>query len=1142
MKSLVQLLSDLRSLDVILSLDGERLNVNAPRGILTPDLKSELALRKEEISAFLRQSADAQGVRPSTIERIESGSDLPVSFCQQRLWFLNQLEPNSAAYNIAAAFRLKGHLDFAGLKNGLGEITRRHESLRTRFATVEGAPKVIVDSAPTWKLERVDLSHLPPARREEEVLRGATAAARQPFDLARGPLFRAVLWKLDATTHALFLAMHHIISDGWSLGVFVRELTELYTASVTNRKAHLPNLPVQYSDFAKWQRHWLDGGIRDAQLPYWKEHLGGSLPVLQLPSSRPRPKLPSFHGGRVTSIFPAALADDLKALGRDEGATFFMVLLAGFQVLLHRYTGEEDMIVGSPTANRSRAEIENVIGFFVNNLVLRTDVSGNPTVRELLARTREVALEAYAHQDVPFDELVEVLKPRRALDHSPLFQVMFSFQNLPIPDIDLPGLTLSPIDIETNTARFDLSVDIAERKEGLKLHFEYNLDVLDSATIERMPEHFRGLLEGFVRKPDARIADLPMLTEMARRQPIGTGHGASAAYPKDKCVHVLFEEQVARSPDAVAVTCEGNCLTYRELNERANRLARQLKKHGIGPDALVGVWVERSLDMVVAVLGALKAGGAYVPLDPSFPIERIEFMIHDSQLHVLLTQEKFTARLSGKAAACVLRMDADWPPIACEAADDLPSSAKPENLAYVIYTSGSTGKPKGVEIEHRSVVNFLVSMREEPGLTATDRLVSVTTLSFDIAGLEIYGPLTVGGHVIIASRSTALDGVALAALLEQSHATVMQATPATWRLIFEAGWRGLPSLKVLCGGEALSRELADKLLATGAEVWNLYGPTETTIWSTVGRVEPGDSYPDIGHPIANTAVYIRDSQRRPVPFGVPGEIYIGGDGLARAYLNRPELTSERFVADPFSDASAARMYATGDLGRYREDGTIQCLGRIDQQVKIHGFRIELGEVETAITNAPGISRAVVVARDDASGVKNLVAYIVPQSNMEFDASALRAHLAKTLPEYTIPSAFVALESFPLTPNAKIDKQRLPEPSSQRTLRSSTYAAPSTEAERAIAEIWQEVLKLEKVGLHDNFFDIGGHSLLVVQVQNRLGKRMNRTIAVVELFEHPTISSLADFLSNTNGEEESFAGVLERPSKRNETLRGTNSPS
>ncbi|MFZ0634350.1 MAG: amino acid adenylation domain-containing protein [Candidatus Acidiferrales bacterium] len=1135
MKTIGEFLSRLRTLDIRLTLDGERLNVNAAPGVLTPSLKSELASRKEEIKVFLRKAVEAARAGVTGIPRVDRSPDLPVSFCQQRLWFLDQMEPGNAAYNIAGALRLTGKLNSEALEHSISEIIRRHEGLRMRFVNVDGTPRSVIDPAGQWRLARTDLSYLAPSEREADVLHRATVAAQQPFDLARGPLIRASLLRLDETSHVLLLAMHHIVSDGWSLGVFIREFGELYAAYVTGENPILPALPIQYADFAQWQRQWLAKGVLDAQLPYWKEQLGGSLPVLQLPTDRPRPKIQSLRGSRLVRIFPKSLADELKALSRKENVTLFMLLLAAFQVLLHRYTGEEDILVGSPTANRSRAEIENLIGFFVNTLVLRTDLSGNPTVHELLARVREVALKAYAHQDVPFDVLVEVLRPRRELDHSPLFQVLFVLQNLPFTELALPDLVLRPIDIEPETARFDVAVDIVDRPEGLKIYFEYNSELFNLSTAQRMVDHLRILLEGFVARPGARISDLSMLTETEQRQLVEDWNRTEADYPREKCVQELFEEQANLAPDTTAVVFGGARLSYRELNEKANRLARHLKRHGVGPDSLVGVWVERSLEMVVALLGVLKAGAAYVPLDPSFPKERLEFMVNDSQLSVILTQGRLAVNIPEKAATHVVRLDADWEKIASEAGTNLPASAKPQNLAYVIYTSGSTGKPKGVQLEHSSVVNFLKSMQKEPGLSARDRLVSVTTLSFDIAGLEIYGPLTVGAQVILASRATALDGMQLAALLEDSQATVMQATPATWRLLLEAGWRGLPGLRIFCGGEALPRELADKLLAAGAEVWNLYGPTETTIWSTVARVESGDAYPSIGRPIANTSVYLLDAQRKPVPVGVPGEIYIGGDGLARGYLNRPELTAEKFVPDPFRDQPGARMYRTGDLGRYLLDGTIQCLGRVDHQVKIRGFRIELGEIETLLVKAPGVSQSVVAAREDGSGAQRLIAYVIAQPGSQPDPGALRAFLAQQLPEYMVPSIFMTLESFPLTPNGKVDRKALPTPDGQRLIGSTTYVSPGTETERSLAEVWQEVLKVGKVGLHDNFFDLGGHSLLVVQVQSRLRKRLNREVTLVDLFQRPTVGSLAEFLDSHDDAAASFANVRERAEKQREAL-------
>jgi amino acid adenylation domain-containing protein len=1137
-KPIGEFVSDLRNKDIKLSLKGDRVGCNAPPGVLTDGLKAELAARKEEIKSFLSQAVEAARNQPkasTSILRIDRDGELPVSFQQQRLWFLDQFTPQSAGYNISGALKLSGPLNSDALERGLQAILSRHEVLRTNFLNIDGKPKLQVHSADGWKMHVIDLRNSPAAQRSDEVQRLAREEAERPFDLTRGLLLRATLLVFDRNEHFLLLTMHHIASDGWSLGVFVRELSQLYPVFCAGQLSPLPELPIQYVDYAAWHRKWLDGGVLAAQLPYWKTQLGGALPILELPSDRPRPSVQSFAGATSAIEISKELTDKLKELSRNVDATLFMILLAAFKTLLYRYGVGEDIIVGSAAANRNGTELDNLIGFFVNNLVLRTDFSGDPTPRTVIGRIREVSLNAFEHQDVPFHHLVEAIHPQRDLNHSPLFQIMFNMQDFITTSFQIADIRAEALEIDIGTTRYDLNVEGLEHNGGLKFHFGFSTDLFDKSTIRRMQDHFRILLEGFVAQPDVPISELPMLTAGEQHMFLKEWNQTSAPYPTDKCVHQLFEEQVVRRPEAVAVVFEGHKLTYRELNDQANSLARYLNKLGVVPDSLVGVWMERSLDIVVSLIAVLKAGAAYVPLDPSFPRDRLEFMVQDSQLGVLLTQEKLASNVPLQGNARVVRIDSDWAEIARESSDNFPSSAKPENLAYVIYTSGSTGKPKGVQIEHRSVVNFLKAIHNVPGLSESDKLLSVTTLSFDIAGLEIYGPLTIGGHVILASRAAALDGVSLASLLEESQATVMQATPATWRLLLESGWRGLPGLRIFCGGEALPRDLANKLLETGAEVWNLYGPTETTIWSTVAKVEPGDAHPNIGRPIANTFVYVLDARGNPVPISVPGEIYIGGDGLARGYLNRRELTAERFVPDPFRKQPGARMYRTGDIGRFQSDGTIQCLGRVDHQVKIRGFRIELGEIEMALAKAPGISQAVVVARPDGSGEQRLVAYVIAQPGSQADAAMLRTQLSMQLPEYMVPSVFVPLDAFPLTPNGKVDRKALPSPDGQQLAISTNYVSPASNKECVIAEVWQEVLKVEKVGLNDNFFDLGGHSLLLVQVQSRLRKRLNRDIMLIDLFQRPTVGSLAEFLENDSGNSPTFANVKERVRKQREAL-------
>jgi amino acid adenylation domain-containing protein len=918
----------------------------------------------------------ADGPPPPRVRRVPREGPLPLSFSQQRLWFLDRFEPGSPFYNIPSAVRLTGELDVAALERSLREIVRRHETLRTTFREAGGEPAQVIDPDLSLELPVVDLGGLPAAEREAEALRLAREEAQRPFDMARGPLLRATLLKLAPQEHVVLLVMHHVVSDGWSMGVFYRELAALYQGFAGGGPAPLPELPVQYADYAAWQRDWLRGEVLERQLAYWKERLAGAPAALEMPTDRPRPPVQTVRGATEPFLISGPLLARLKALCQREGCTLYMALLAAFQTLLHRYSGQEDVCVGSPVAGRTRPELEGLIGFFVNTLVLRGDLSGDPTFRELLGRAREVCLGAYAHQDLPFELLVEALQPQRDLSRTPLFQVMFILQNTPLPSLDLPGLSLSPLEADSGTAKFDLLLALAETEQGLAGNLEYNTDLFEAATARRLLGHFRNLLEAAVADPARRLSELPLLTEAERRQVLGEWSWTEAVRPEAQTVHRLFELQAEQTPEAVALVFEGEQLTYRELNARANRLAHSLRDLGVGPEVLVGICLERSADMVVALLAVLKAGGAYVPLDPAYPQERLAFMLTDAGVPLVLTQESLAAGFSGHGAwpVCV---DTDAGAIARQSDDNLPPLAGAEHLAYVIYTSGSTGRPKGVQITHGSLVNFLTSMRRRPGLGARDTLLAVTTLSFDIAALEIFLPLSVGARVEVVGREVAQDGARLAKSLAVSGATVMQATPATWRLLLEAGWLCGPGLKILCGGEPLTPELAQQLLARGASVWNLYGPTETTVWSTVHQVDGRDGPVPIGRPIANTRVHVVDARGQPVPPGVAGELLIGGAGLARDYRGRPELTAEKFIPDPFSGRPGARLYRTGDLARWLPGGELECLGRVDHQVKIRGFRIEPGEIETALGRHPAVRQAAVIAREDTPGDRRLVAYVVP---------------------------------------------------------------------------------------------------------------------------------------------------------------------
>jgi amino acid adenylation domain-containing protein len=1032
---------------------------------------------------------------------------LPLSFAQQRLWFLDQLEPGSAAYNLARAVQLQGLLNRVALEQSFNAILQRHEALRTSFKVIEGQPVQVIAAVQNFVLPVVNLQELPKTKQQVETQRLARLTAHQPFDLTQAPLLKAILLQLEPEEHVLLFTMHHIIADGWSAGVLVREVATFYKSfSAKTPIPSLPELPIQYADFAIWQRQWLQGETLETQLDYWKQQLGGSLPVLELPTDRSRPSVQTFTGSRQSWEFPQPLTEALKILSRREGVTLFMTLLAAFKVLLYRYTGQADILVGSPIANRNRPETEKLIGFFVNTLVLRTDLFGNPSFQELLKRVRETTLRAYTHQDLPFEKLVEALQPERSLSYTPLFQVMFGLQHAPIEALKLPGLTLDVLEVEGEMARYDLTLSLTDTEPGLVGTLEYNTDLFDAATIIRMLRHFQTLLESIVTDPYQPLSNLSILTEAERRQLLVTWNSTQADYPQEQCIHQLFEVQVERTPDAVAVSFEGQQLTYQELNARANQLAHYLQRLDVRPGALVGVCVERSLEMVIGLLGILKAGGAYVPLDPAYPRERLAFMLDDAQVSVLLAQEKLIAALPGHSAKEVC-LDADWEEIAKPSDRHSAKTATPEDLAYVIYTSGSTGQPKGVQICHRAVVNILSSLRQVPGLQDQDVFLSVTTLSFDIAALELFLPLTVGARMVVVSQEVAADGAQLLKRLVQSGAMAMQATPATWRLLLEAGWEGSHQLKILCGGEALPRKLANDLLKRGAALWNLYGPTEATIWSTIYQVEEEDGPVPVGRPIANTQVYILDPSLQPVPIGVLGELYIGGDGLARGYLNRPGLTGERFIQNPYGPGT--RLYKTGDLARYRSDGNVEFLGRIDHQVKVRGFRIELGEVETVLNQHQAVQQSVVVTQEDKAANQCLVAYVVLSPEADLAIPHLRSWLRQKLPAYMVPAIFMLLPALPLTPNGKVDRRSLPVPETAQLNLENAFEAPRTPIEEVLATLWSQILSIKQIGVHDNFFELGGHSILATQLVSRICKVFRVELPVRCLFETPTIAGLAN---------------------------------
>ena len=1055
---------------------------------------------------------------------IRKSNRFPLSWTQERLWFLNELEGENATYNDLWAFSMTSNINLETLQSALAEIVRRHEILRTRFESVNGVPLQIVEPDISLKIEITDWQNLDSTQQQIDLEKYLQQERIKPFNLTTGPLLRVNLVKLSARESILLIITHHIIWDIWSLGIFFKELSILYTTYSQGETFPLPKLPIQYADFAVWQRQYLSGEILETQLNYWKQNLANAPELLQLPTDRSRPTVQTYQGTTQTWHLDTELTEKLQNLSRQNGTTLFMTLLAAFATLLYRYSGQSDILIGSPIANRNRSEIESLIGFFVNTLVLRTAFVDNPSFEELLAQVKETTLKGYEHQDVPFEKVVEALQPQRSLSYSPLFQVMFVLQNVPrnavMGEVELPGLN-SVIDSQRKIARFDLTLTLSETESGLLNEWEYNTDLFDSSTIERMAGHFQNLLSAIVENPAQKVDELPLLSAADSHQLLVEWNDTAVEYPQSQCIHQLFEQQVEKTPDAVAVVFEGEQLTYQQLNTKANQLAHYLQSLGVKPETLVGICVERSVEMVVGLLGILKAGGAYVPLDPSYPKERLAYMLEDAAVSVLLTSESILENLPEHSAQVVC-LDSNWDAIANQSIDNPVNTATPENLAYVIYTSGSTGKPKGVQICHYSVVNFLVSMNSDLGLTAEDTLSAITTICFDIAALELYLPLTVGAKLAIVSRQVATDGNLLLDYLQKSSTTVMQGTPATWEMLLVSGLSEQNlGIKILCGGEALSVQLAGQLKKSCAELWNLYGPTEATIWSGIYSVEDSSKLSEsgkvtvpIGHPIANTQIYILDRSGQPVPIGVAGELHIGGAGLARGYLNRPELTAEKFIPNPIKENISLlpsafcllpSLYKTGDLARYLPDGNIEYLGRIDNQVKLRGFRIELGEIESALSTHPQIQQTVVICREDSPGNKRLVAYIVA-SESEVDKKELRRYLQSKLPEYMVPSVFVLLETLPLTPNGKIDRKALPAPDIDLTS-SDEYVPPQTPTQEIIANIFAEVLAVTQVGIHDNFFDLGGHSLLATQVISRIRQSLEVEIPLKALFEFPTVAQL-----------------------------------
>jgi amino acid adenylation domain-containing protein len=1077
------------------------------------ELKERIARLPAEKRALLERRLAAKSTartgRPS-IPRRPSTGPVPLSFAQQRLWIVDQLERRSAAYNIALAARLPGHLDVDALGRALDGLVARHEILHTVFRTVDGHPVQVVTESRSAALAHVDLRAHEPSDREHALRAAVAAEARRPFDLEQGPLLRSTLFRVGDQEYVLVLVMHHIVSDGWSLGILHRDLTALYAAHAEGRPPALADLPIQYADFACWQREQMRGAVLDRHLAYVRDRLAGAPLVLDLPSDRPRPPSQSFSGAGVGRQLSPRLTEMLRAVGRQEGATLYMTLLAAFAALLHRYTGHDDMLIGSPFAGRGLSELESLIGLFANTVVLRADLSGDPSFRGLLGRVRETALAAYAHQDLPFEKVVEALQPERDRSRSPVVQVMFSLQNAPMERSVQAELLQSTV--ETGTSKFDLTLFVTETGDGLSCWFEYSTDLFDAATIERMATHFGVLLEGIAAAPDRRLSALPLLSAPEHDQIVRAWNATERPFPHDRCIHDLFDEQALRTPNAVAVVDGDRQLTYRELQSRANRLAQRLVRLGVGPDVLVGVRMERSIDLVVSLLATLKAGGAYVPLDLDYPPERQRLMLSDAEAQVLLTDRDPDDLLPGPDLE-IVRLDTQAEAIGRELDRAPTTAASAESLAYVIYTSGSTGRPKGVAVPHRAV-NRLVIGADYVQIEPSDVIAQASNAAFDAATFEIWGALLHGARLAVVRKETLLAPADLATTIERQGIGIMFVTTALFNQLAAERPGIFRSLKhVMFGGEAADPRAARRILQHGppAHLVHVYGPTETTTfatWHPVASVPDDATTIPIGRPIANTRAFVLDRYLSPQPVGIPGELYIGGPGLARGYLRRPELTTERFIPDPFIDDPDARLYRTGDLVRRLEDGSIEFVGRLDQQVKIRGFRIELGEVEALLGEHPSVRQSIVLPYERGTAGKRLAAYVVPEPDSGVGGDDLRAYLRQRLPGYMVPTAIVLLPGLPLNPNGKIKREALPPPDAASTADADVSVAPETAVEARLVELWAHLLGVAPIGVTDNFFDLGGHSLLVVRLLAEIPRLFGTKVSLATFFQNATIRDLA----------------------------------
>jgi amino acid adenylation domain-containing protein len=1104
------ILAELRAIGVRLSVEHGRLKVNAPKGALNDTLKAGIALHREDIITRLR--ADRRhDTEDRKLHRVPRTAPLPLTAVQKRFWFLDKIGQGRGVPNVIFPLRFEGPINFDAMVSAVTTILARHEVLRMSIGDRDGEPYPEITADPEDLLAVVDLTSLPDASREHERDRLAKQFAQDAFDLVTGPLVKVLFVRLSSAVTLMTMSMHHIVADGWSSSILLREIGAVYSAVTKGGTPELPSLPYQYVDYAAWEAAQVREGLFERQLGYWKEKLAGAPPVLDLPTDRPRPSQRSFQGSRVDCVVETDMVEHLQRFSKRHDATLFMTVLAAFAVVLHRLSGQEELVIGTPAANRASPELEQIVGPFVNSLSLRLSIAGNPSFASYLSQVRSTAIGAIDNRDLPFDMVVEAINPVRTLDHAPIYQVMFGLHNFPVRPPSFEGLDCSFVSQETRVARLDLQLDMAVHEGQLFGAYEYASDLFDHSTIERLHGHLVEVLKAALADDGMSVLDLPITSAAQDHILLDVWNDTRVEHDRGVCLHQLFERTAARAPDDIAFIIGAETFSYRDVDRRADQLARLLRLRGVGVGDRVGVCVDRTLEMPVAMAAVLKTGAAYVPLDPAHPPDRLRYIVEDARTACIITTSWFADPFETTAVPRIL-LDA----VAAEC-DGLETSAPavtitPDEVAYVIYTSGSTGRPKGVQVEHRNVVSFLESMRREPGLKSSDVLLAVTTLSFDIAGLEIWLPLSVGARVVIASKTDVLVGGSLVDLIDRHRVTVMQATPSTWRLLLDAGWSGKSDMQALCGGEAMPIDLAVSLITKVAELWNMYGPTETTIWSTAGRIVDATGVPSIGKPIANTRVYVLEPPGTLAPLGAFGELAIGGEGVARGYWNRPELNAEKFVEISLPDGRTERVFRTGDIVRFRNDGQLVFHGRRDSQVKLRGYRIELGEIEALLAGCQGVKQATVVVREDEPGDQRLVAYVVAREGNAFEPDAARSVLKAALPGYMVPAEFVVLTAMPLTPNGKVNRAALPAPQRLGFVSQVHSEIVMTPIQRRVAALWGEILRTDRISLHDNFFDVGGHSMLVVKLHAALQREFQSDMTMTELFQQTTVAAQAARLS------------------------------